>query len=61
MFVNMGEVMTFRKLEVTQSRVCRLFATRVGQEEGDRVASMMPNLLQYPAALFGILRAGMIE
>lgn len=28
--------------------------------KGDRVALMMPNLLQYPVALFGILRAGMI-
>ncbi|MBC7396867.1 MAG: AMP-binding protein, partial [Bdellovibrionales bacterium] len=27
---------------------------------GDRVALMMPNLLQYPVALFGVLRAGMI-
>ena len=29
-------------------------------QKGDRVALMMPNLLQYPVALFGILRAGMI-
>src|SRR5512141_1864000 len=28
--------------------------------KGDRVALMMPNLLQYPVALFGVLRAGMI-
>ena len=30
-----------------------------GMEKGDRVAIMTPNLLQYPVALFGILRAGM--
>jgi len=29
-------------------------------QKGDRVALMMPNLLQYPVALFGILRAGCI-
>lgn len=29
-------------------------------QKGDRVALMMPNLLQYPIALFGVLRAGMI-
>jgi long-chain acyl-CoA synthetase len=32
----------------------------LGLQKGDRVALMMPNLLQYPVALFGILRAGMI-
>ncbi len=32
----------------------------MGLQKGDRVALMMPNLLQYPVALFGILRAGMI-
>ncbi|HUS24708.1 MAG TPA: AMP-binding protein, partial [Candidatus Binatia bacterium] len=31
-----------------------------GLEKGDRVAVMMPNLLQYPVVLFGILRAGMV-
>ena len=29
-------------------------------KRGDRVALMMPNLLQYPIALFGILRAGLV-
>lgn len=28
-------------------------------DKGDRVALMMPNLLQYPVALFGVLRAGL--
>ncbi|WP_016589246.1 long-chain-fatty-acid--CoA ligase FadD, partial [Yersinia pestis] len=32
----------------------------LGLQKGDRVALMMPNLLQYPIALFGVLRAGMI-
>jgi len=31
-----------------------------GVRKGSRVALMMPNLLQYPVALFGVLRAGMI-
>ena len=31
----------------------------LGLDKGDRVAIMMPNLLQYPIVLFGILRAGM--
>ena len=32
----------------------------LGLNKGDRVAVMMPNLLQYPIAVFGILRAGMV-
>ena len=55
----MGEVMTFRK-RGAESGVRGLFAGRAGAAKGDRVALMMPNLLQYPVALFGILRAGMI-
>jgi long-chain acyl-CoA synthetase len=31
-----------------------------GLQKGDRVALMMPNVLQYPVALFGILRAGLV-
>ncbi len=32
----------------------------LGLKQGDRVAVMMPNILQYPVAVFGILRAGLI-
>ena len=32
----------------------------LGLHKGDRVAIMMPNLLQYPVALFGVLRAGLV-
>ncbi len=52
--------MTFRKLEERSRAFAGLFTTRAGTQKGDRVALMMPNLLQYPVALFGILRAGMI-
>ncbi|EGE3665476.1 long-chain-fatty-acid--CoA ligase FadD, partial [Shigella flexneri] len=59
-FVNMGEVMTFRKLEERSRAFAAYLQQGVGLKKGDRVALMMPNLLQYPVALFGILRAGMI-
>ncbi|GGA69980.1 long-chain-fatty-acid--CoA ligase [Neiella marina] len=59
-FINMGATLTFRSLE-EQSRI---FAAYLQQElklqKGDRVAIMMPNLLQYPIALFGVLRAGLV-
>ena len=59
-FVNMGEVMTFRKLEERSRAFAAYLQQGLGLKKGDRVALMMPNLLQYPVALFGILRAGMI-
>jgi long-chain acyl-CoA synthetase len=59
-FVNMGEVMTFRKLEERSRAFAAWLQQGLGLKKGDRVALMMPNLLQYPVALFGILRAGMV-
>ncbi len=58
-FHNLGYTLTFTALE----RLSRDFAAFLqglpGMGKGERVAIMSPNLLQYPVALFGILRAGM--
>lgn len=59
-FINMGQVMTFRKLEERSRAFAAYLQEGLGLKKGDRVALMMPNLLQYPIALFGVLRAGMI-
>ncbi|KXF81454.1 long-chain-fatty-acid--CoA ligase FadD [Enterovibrio coralii] len=59
-FINMGQVMTFRKLEERSRAFAAYLQNDLGLKKGDRVAVMMPNLLQYPIALFGILRAGCI-
>ncbi|WP_058912922.1 long-chain-fatty-acid--CoA ligase FadD [Entomohabitans teleogrylli] len=59
-FMNMGEVMTYRKLEERSRAFAAYLQEGLGLKKGDRVALMMPNLLQYPVALFGIVRAGMI-
>ncbi|MCW7763223.1 long-chain-fatty-acid--CoA ligase FadD [Photorhabdus luminescens] len=59
-FINMGEIMTFRKLEERSRAFAAYLQNGLGLSKGDRVALMMPNLLQYPVALFGVLRAGMI-
>ncbi|MGO4742123.1 long-chain-fatty-acid--CoA ligase FadD [Serratia quinivorans] len=59
-FINMGEVMTYRKLEERSRAFAAYLQNELGLQKGDRVALMMPNLLQYPIALFGILRAGMV-
>ena len=59
-FINMGQAMTFRKLEERSRAFAAYLQEGLGLKKGDRVALMMPNLLQYPVALFGVLRAGMV-
>ncbi|EOS8551667.1 long-chain-fatty-acid--CoA ligase FadD [Vibrio vulnificus] len=59
-FMNMGSVMTFRKLEERSRAFAAYLQNDLKLKKGDRVALMMPNLLQYPVALFGVLRAGCI-
>ena len=59
-FTNMGATLTYAQLD----ELSRAFATWLQQKSGlvagDRVALMMLNVLQYPIALFGVLRAGMV-
>jgi len=59
-FINMGKTMSFRKLEERSRAFAAYLQQGLGLKKGDRVALMMPNLLQYPVAMFGILRAGMV-
>jgi len=58
-YTNMGASITYAELD----RLTRQFGAFLQQQlrlpKGARVAIMMPNLLQYPVALFGALRAGM--
>jgi long-chain acyl-CoA synthetase len=58
-FHNLGRTLSFAELE----RLTHAFAAFLqerGLVKGDRIALMMPNLLQYPVALFGALRAGLV-
>jgi long-chain acyl-CoA synthetase len=58
-YEQMGRIMTFAQLdELTRDFAAWLQAA--GMVKGDRIAIMLPNTLQYPIALFGALRAGLI-
>ncbi|WP_127346945.1 long-chain-fatty-acid--CoA ligase FadD [Pseudidiomarina mangrovi] len=57
-YVNMDHQLSFKELD-QQSRNFAAYLQAQGLQKGDAVAIMMPNLLQYPIALFGTLRAGM--
>ncbi len=59
-FVNMGVAMTYGELDRLSRDFGAYLQNGLGLHKGDRVAIMLPNLLQYPVALFGVLRAGMI-
>ena len=58
-YISMGKEMTYRQLDEDSNAFAGWLQSR-GYQKGDRVALMMPNLLQYPVALFGTLRAGCV-
>jgi long-chain acyl-CoA synthetase len=58
-YISMDKAMTYRQLD-EESKAFAGWLQAKGLKKGDRVALMMPNLLQYPVALFGTLRAGCV-
>lgn len=58
-FACMGKQITFDELDKMSTQFGAYLHSR-GLAPGDRIALMMPNMLQYPVALFGALRAGLI-
>ncbi|MCZ4058290.1 long-chain-fatty-acid--CoA ligase FadD [Pantoea sp. LMR881] len=59
-FWNMGQKMTYRQLDEQSRAFAAYLQNALHLKPGERVALMMPNLLQYPVALFGVLRAGLV-
>lgn len=57
-FSNQGTTMTYFELDEKSRAFGSYLQNILGLEKGDRIAIMMPNLLQYPVVLFGALRAG---
>jgi long-chain acyl-CoA synthetase len=57
-YSNMGKEITFAEVDKL-SRDFAAYLQGLGLQKGDRIAIQMPNLLQYPVAMFGALRAGL--
>ncbi len=58
-FYNFGVTLSFQEID-DQSRIFAAYLQNVLHlKKGDRLAIMLPNILQYPVALFGALRAGL--
>ena len=58
-YISMGREITYRQLNAEATEFAGWLQAK-GLKKGDRVALMMPNILQYPVALFGTLRAGCV-
>ncbi|TRZ89326.1 MAG: long-chain-fatty-acid--CoA ligase [Rhodocyclaceae bacterium] len=58
-YSNMSVAMSYGELDELSRRFGAYLQHELGLAKGDRVAIMLPNLLQYPVALFGTLRAGL--
>jgi len=58
-FTSMGVSLTFGDVDAKSRDFAAFLQQRCGLRKGDAVAIMMPNVLQYPVALFGALRAGL--
>jgi long-chain acyl-CoA synthetase len=59
-YSNFGKTMSYDRLEAFSRSFGAWLQNEAGLQKGDRVAIMMPNVLQYPVAVFGALRAGMV-
>lgn len=57
-FENMGKILTYRNLGKLSDQFGAYLHSR-GLVPGDKIALMMPNLLQFPIALFGCFKAGL--
>jgi long-chain acyl-CoA synthetase len=59
-FVSMGRAMSYGELDLKSRAFASYLETVVRLPRGARIALMMPNVLQYPIAAFGALRAGYV-
>ena len=58
-FTNMGKTITYDELDALSANFASYLLNDLKLKKGDRIAIMLPNLLQYPVAIFGALRAGL--
>lgn len=57
-FVNFGKAITYKELDQYSQQLAAYLQSHF--KTGDSIGIMMPNVLQYPIAVMGILRAGMV-
>jgi len=59
-FENFGTTLTYSELDELSNHFAAYLTKDLKLEKGDRIAIQLPNLLQYPIAMFGAIKAGLI-
>ncbi len=59
-YTNFGTSLTFSEVNVLSLKFADFLQNTLGLKKGDRLAIMLPNILQYPIALFAAMRVGII-
>jgi long-chain acyl-CoA synthetase len=57
-YIHMGQRMSYAELDRRSAQFAAWLQHHAGMKQGDRLAIMLPNLLQYPVVMYGALRAG---
>lgn len=58
-YENMGRVLSYAQIDALSTQFAAYLLYELKLKKGDRIAIMLPNVLQYPIAIFGVLRAGL--
>ena len=58
-FINMGKKLSYTEIDELSKKFASFLQNKAHLKKGDRIAIQMPNILQFPVALFGALRAGL--
>ena len=59
-FENMGALLTFAEVDKYSTHFAAYLQNELGLKKGERIAIQMPNLLQFPIAFIGSLKAGLV-
>ncbi len=57
-FYNYGKTLTYHEVNIASQKLASFLQNQLGMKKGDKIAIMMPNILQNPISIFAALRAG---
>ena len=58
-FCNYGKTLSYEEINYNSLKLASFFQNQLSMKKGDKIAIMMPNLLQNPVSIFAALRAGL--
>ena len=59
-FYSLGKAFSYKKLDETSNQLAAYMQHEMGLKKGDRLAIMLPNLIQYPVAMFAAMKLGLV-